>query len=129
LGDYDTAPFVLDLDLIFDQRANVLRDEGTKNKFGGESGENRVVVARINVRFAWWETRAARSASREEAKAERTVFFTGGIVQCPLGSNVADGDHLQSIESVEGVVIVPGPLRVQAVQPYEDHVDVALMRP
>ncbi len=125
---YDESALTFDLDVLLTQRAQVERDQAVKGAYGQEVKSDYQPVASLPCRFSWWRTESGRSTSREWADPQTRIFYSGGVLVLEADVDVRDGDHVGDITE-DGVVVAPGPFQVVAVQPWEDHTDVQLVRP
>ena len=125
---YDEVGIAFDMDVLLTQSAVVERDTAVAGPYGEEAVSKYEVVATLPCFFAWWHTESGRSTMREWADPETTVFYRGATMYLPPGSDIRDGDHVANIIFNE-VVLEAGPFQVNAVQPWEDHVEVQLVGP
>lgn len=109
-------------------RLTVQRDQsltGTDDGWGNPDVPNFVDYLTDVPCRAW--TAAGPRPGTENVGVAAVVVDTGIRAHVPLGTDVTEKDRVASI-SHRGAVIFPGPLDVEAVLTYPDHLELVLRR-
>lgn len=132
------------------QRAVIERNIAAPDKFGGdEQADWQTLGGTVRCRFYWRKQSGRLGASKESAAPQRTVALKQGGMLLPAGTDISDAndlngdaDRIVAVYNVpagtEGVFdpedpesdpVVQGPLYVQAVFAYADHVEISWLSP
>lgn len=68
------------------------------------------------------------NAGREMVEADRTAVVEDRRASVPLGTDVTEGDRVASVTTRTGALLFEGPMNVQAVLRFEDHLELILER-
>jgi hypothetical protein len=113
------------------QRAVIERDQSGLDQLGAEMAADWQVLATVACRF-YWRKESGRGPAKEVASAQRTVGMSEGGLILPAGTDILIEDRISAILDVsdlEGDPLVSGPLVLQAVFDYGDHVEVSWISP
>lgn len=130
------------------QRAVIERNMAAPDEFGGDPQDDWQTLATVPCRF-YWRKQSGRGPAKEVTAAQRTVAMKEGGMILAAGTDISDAndlngdaDRISAIYDVpagtDGVFdpddpesdpIVQGPLYVQAVFAYADHVEISWLSP
>lgn len=132
------------------QRAVIERNMTPPDKFGGDpEADWQPLGDPVPCRFYWRKQSGRLGASKQSVLAQRTVALKQGGMLLPAGTDISDAndlngdtDRIAAVYNVpagtEGVFdpedpesdpLVTGPLYVQAVFAYADHVEISWLSP
>lgn len=118
--------------LVENEAAQILRDAAGPNRFGNRDSADWQPAGDPVPCSLYWRKESGRGPSKKVASAQREVGMTeGGLIFAP-GTDVRPTDRIGAVldvENLEGEPIVPGPLEIQAVFKYGDHVEIAFITP
>lgn len=118
--------------LLETQTAQILRDQAGPNKFGNKPSADFQPYGDPVPCFFYWRKESGRGPSRKIASPQRTIDTQDGGIIFPAGTDVTDKDRIGPIVDVanpEGDPIVEGPLQIQAVLRYGDHIEASVLGP
>jgi len=104
-------------------RATIERDvnAGGSDAWGGSPPPDWQPLATVSGN-AW------TNAGRELVEPDRTVVIEDRRMSVPLGTDVTEADRILSVTDRSGAEVFDGPMNVQAVLRFGDHVELVLER-
>lgn len=101
-------------------RCTILRNEGHADEWGSLTMSWEDHLANVPCR-AWVD------AGREPVDVDRTAVFIDRRVIVPLGTDVIESDMVASV-TFRGDELLDGPMGIEAVLAYSDHLELMLQR-
>lgn len=78
--------------------------------------------------YATLPCHAWTDAGRELVDADRTAVVVDRRVSVPLGTAIMETDRVVSVTDAAGAVVFDGPMNIEAVLRFADHVELILAR-
>lgn len=106
----------------YKHRCTIQRDAnaGTSNEWGNQDSPNwRAHLTDLPCR-AW------TNAAKEPVDDEKTVVLEDRRVSVVLGTDVTEADRVASITDKQGSTIFDGPMGIEGVLSYSDHMELIL---
>ena len=72
--------------------------------------------------------RAWTNAGRELVDADRTAVVVDRRVSVPLATDVTEADRVANVTDRTGAIVFEGPMNVEAVLRFDDHLELSLER-
>jgi hypothetical protein len=104
-------------------QCTIERDTSVGPDSWGQSGEPNWVRHLINIPCRAWT-----DAAREPVDDTKTVVMEDRRVIVEIGTDVTERDRVASVTNPAGTVIFEGPINIEGVQRYPDHLELLLER-
>lgn len=110
--------------LSLTQRLSTERDQGAGavDDWGGSGGPD------WQAHLTDVPCRVWTMAAREPVDDEKTVVIEDRRATVPLGTDVTEADRVAQVTDRTGAVIFPGPIGVEGVLRFDDHLELLLER-
>lgn len=72
--------------------------------------------------------RAFTATTKQAVSAEQVVVIDDSRITVPLGTDVLETDRVLSVIDRAGVDVLSGPMRIQAIASYADHLEILVQQ-